>query len=94
MMVNILRGQIKLVGVRPLSVSFFNSYPEDLKKKRTQYKPGLIPPYYADMPETIEEVWASEEKYLDKYSQSPLRADTAYLFKILKNIFFHHSKSG
>ncbi|MFC2156790.1 sugar transferase [Acidobacteriota bacterium] len=94
MLVNILRGEIKLVGVRPLSVSFFNSYPEKLKKKRIRYKPGLIPPFYADMPETIEEVWESEERYLDSYQERPRRTDLSYFFRILKNIFFHHSKSG
>lgn len=91
---NLLKGELKVFGVRPLSQSFFKTYPEDLKKTRTKYKPGLIPPYYVDMPDTIEEVWESERNYLEKYSRHPFRTDFRYFFKALKNIFFYHAKSG
>jgi len=54
MIYNFLKGDLKLVGVRPLSENFFNTYPEDLKKLRIKHKPGLIPPYYVDLPGSIE----------------------------------------
>ena len=91
---NVVRGDMKIFGVRPLSQDFFKTYPEDLKKRRVKYKPGIIPPYYVDMPNTIEDVWESERKYLDKYSYRPFRTDVSYFFMALKNIFFHHVKSG
>jgi lipopolysaccharide/colanic/teichoic acid biosynthesis glycosyltransferase len=94
MLINWLKGDLKLVGVRPLSETFFNTYPEDLQKERIQYKPGLVPPYYVDMPSSIEEVWESERKYLEKYKKHPKRTDMAYFFKAMKNILFHHAKSG
>jgi len=94
MVFNMIRGEVKLVGVRPLSIGFFKTYPEELQKKRIQYKPGILPPYYADMPEKIEEVWESESIYLDKYSLHPLRTDISYFFRISKNILFYHAKSG
>lgn len=94
MIFNIMRGEVKLVGVRPISASFFKIYPEELKKKRTKYKPGILPPFYADMPETIEEVWESESRYLDMYSRHPVKTDISYFFRISKNILFHHVKSG
>ncbi|MCJ7523610.1 MAG: sugar transferase, partial [Candidatus Aminicenantes bacterium] len=50
MLVNWLKRDIKLVGVRPLSETFFKTYPEELQKERIKFKPGLIPPFYADMP--------------------------------------------
>lgn len=90
---NLLRGDIKLVGVRPLSHQYFNLYHAELKEKRIQFKPGLIPPYYADMPSTLEEIMESEMRYLDAYIQSPIATDFRYFFKILKNILFKGARS-
>jgi lipopolysaccharide/colanic/teichoic acid biosynthesis glycosyltransferase len=94
MLVNWLKRDVKLVGVRPLSETFFATYPDDLKKKRLKFKPGLIPPYYADMPSGIEAVWESERRYLDKYSQHPWLTDFTYFFRAVNNILFHHAKSS
>ncbi len=44
MLVNWLKGELKLVGVRPLSEHYFNLYKPELRKKRTRHKPGLVPP--------------------------------------------------
>jgi len=94
MLVNWLKRDIKLVGVRPLSETFFKTYPEELQKERILFKPGLIPPYYADMPSGIKEVWESERKYLDRYRQHPWLTDFTYFFRALNNILFHHAKSS
>ena len=91
--INLLKGDMKLVGVRPLSESFYNTYPEGLKKLRIKYKPGLIPPYYVDLPHSIEEVLESERKYLEKYKKNPIKTDLIYFIKSLNNILFHHAKS-
>ena len=48
MVFNILKGDLKLVGVRPLSNHYFELYDEDLREKRIRYKPGLVPPFYVD----------------------------------------------
>ena len=93
MIYNFLKGDLKLVGVRPLSEIFFSTYPEDLKKLRIKHKPGLIPPYYVDLPGSIEEVWESERQYLEKYEKNPLKTDIVYIFKALNNIVFHQARS-
>lgn len=93
MLINWLKRDIKLVGVRPLSQSFFDIYPEDFKKERIKYKPGLVPPYYVDMPNSLEEVWESEKNYLEKYKKNPLKTDITYFFGALNNILFKHAKS-
>jgi lipopolysaccharide/colanic/teichoic acid biosynthesis glycosyltransferase len=94
MLVNWLKRDIKLVGVRPLSETFFKTYPEELQKERIKYKPGLIPPFYADMPQGIEQVWESERRYLERYKVHPLRTDFVYFFRAANNILFHHAKSS
>lgn len=94
MLINWLKGDLKLVGVRPLSETFFYTYPEDLQKERTKYKPGLIPPYYVDLPKNMAEVLESERRYLERYKKAPLKTDFFYFWKALKNILFKGAKSG
>lgn len=94
MLINWFRGDLKLVGVRPLSRHFLGLYREDLKQRRQQYKPGLVPPYYADLPETLEEIMDSEKRYLDAYEKAPLRTDLVYFIKAFKNILFKNARSG
>ena len=94
MLWNWLRRDLKLVGVRPLTEAFFATYPQDLQELRLRFKPGLIPPYYADMPSTIQEVWESERKYLEQYAKKPVRTDAKYFFKAIYNILFHHARSA
>jgi len=94
MVINWIKGDLKLFGIRPLSESFFNTYPEELKRERIKYKPGLIPPYYVDIPNSIEEVWESERKYLEKYKRKPRKTDLVYFLRAANNIIFHGAKSS
>lgn len=93
MLINLIKGNIKLVGVRPLSQHYFNLLSEELKEKRIKIKPGLIPPFYLDLPETLDEIMASELKYLDLYAQNPLRTDFTYFWKIWYNIIVKKARS-
>ncbi len=61
MFINLIKGNMKFVGVRPLSNHYFSLYSKEVQKLRMKVKPGLLPPYYADMPKTLEEIEASEE---------------------------------
>jgi hypothetical protein len=85
---------LKVIGVRPLSEHKFSIYPEDLQKLRTKIKPGLIPPFYADLPESFEELLNSEKNYLESYFKNPLKTDIKYFFKAFKNIVFKHARSA
>ena len=94
MLVNLLRGDMKLVGVRPLSQHYFSLYNEALQKKRTQFKPGLLPPFYADMPKTLEEIQDSEWRYLVACEQNGvIRTDVRYFWKIVHNIVVRKARS-
>ena len=70
MLYNVLRGDLKLVGVRPLSAHYIGLYPADVIELRLKHKPGLVPPFYADLPESFEEIVASEERYLKAYEKT------------------------
>ncbi len=95
MLYNILKGDMKIVGVRPLSEHFFSLYEEELQIKRTQYKPGLLPPFYADMPKTLDEVQISEMKYLIQCEEEgEFITDLRYFIKIINNILFKKARSA
>ena len=78
MIINFLKGEVKLVGVRPLSPQYYSLYEEDIRSRRIKYKPGLFPPFYADLPKTFSEIMDSERKYLDRYDKKPIKTDLLY----------------
>jgi lipopolysaccharide/colanic/teichoic acid biosynthesis glycosyltransferase len=94
MLVNLLRGEMKLFGVRPLSRQYFDLYSEELQQKRIRYKPGLVPPYYVDNPKTLDEIMASELKYLNAFDKHPLITDFRYFWKAMYNIIFKKARSS
>lgn len=92
---NILRGEMKLVGVRPLSNQYFSLYTPEMQELRTRTKPGMLPPFYyeATTPDTLDEIQASERRYLEAYLQHPLRTDWRYFWGIVGNIILKHKRS-
>jgi lipopolysaccharide/colanic/teichoic acid biosynthesis glycosyltransferase len=94
MIINLLKGDLKIVGVRPLSKHYFSLYTKELQEKRTRYKPGLIPPFYVDAPKTINEIMASEMRYLDAYAKHPIWTDFKYFFTAIFNIIFKNFRSN
>lgn len=94
MAINFFKGEIKLVGVRPLSEQYLSLYSDELKEKRIHAKPGLIPPFYADMPVTLEDIMQSESRYLDLHKQHPFKTDWIYFFKAVKNIVFKNARTN
>ena len=94
MFINFFRGEMKLVGVRPLSEHYFSLYTKELQVLRIKSKPGLIPPFYVDMPTTLEEIMLSEIKYLKAYQKRPYYTDFIYFFKSLFNILIKSKRSN
>lgn len=93
MLYNWFKGDLKLVGLRPLSAHYLSLYDEEFAKRRIKYKPGLIPPYYVDLPKSIDEIVLSEKKYLDNYEKAPFKTDVKYFFQVGYNIFVKGARS-
>lgn len=93
MIYNILRGDLKLVGVRPLSEHYLSLYTPEHKTLRVKGKPGLIPPFYADMPSNLDEIMESESRYIQSYVRDPWATDFAYCMKAFNNIILHKARS-
>lgn len=96
MLWNLLRGEMKLVGVRPLSRHYFSLYTPEMQELRTRTKPGLLPPFYYERitPETLDEIQASERRYLEAYLRHPFKTDWKYFWRIVWNILFHGKHSA
>jgi lipopolysaccharide/colanic/teichoic acid biosynthesis glycosyltransferase len=89
-----MQGRLNLVGVRAISEQYFSLYPKKLQDYRTKFKPGIIPPYYVDLPQSLEEIFQSERKYLQQKEKKPIRTDIKYGFTALINIFFKGARSS
>jgi len=94
MIINLIKGEIKIVGVRPLSAHKFSMYPIEAQEKRCMHKPGLVPPFYVDLPKGFDELVASELKYLNSYEKNPIDTDVKYFFKAVYNISFKGARSN
>ena len=95
MVANLIRGNVKLVGVRPISRQYYSLYSPEMQKLRIKAKPGILPPFYYEKkrPETMEEIEDSERRYTESYLQHPLKTDWKYFWGTLGNIFFRGARS-
>jgi hypothetical protein len=94
MLFNWMRGDLRLVGVRPLSSQYLELYTPELRKFRQKVKPGLLPPFYADMPTTLEEIMDSERRYIESYLRYPIRTQVRYFIKCVYNIVVRKKRSA
>ena len=95
MFINFFKGELKLVGVRPLSRHYFSLYTPEMQNLRTKVTPGLLPPFYYDKqtPKTIEEVQASERRYIEASLKHPVLTDIRYFFGTIANIILRGKTS-
>jgi lipopolysaccharide/colanic/teichoic acid biosynthesis glycosyltransferase len=86
---NVLKLEMKLVGLRPVSEVYFNDLNENDRKLRILSKPGCIPPYLAfNMNSSKEDVLLAEYKYLEMKKISPYTTDCLILLLAMKHIIF------
>ncbi len=94
-LINVVRGDMKLLGVRPVSRRYFEDIPEHLQFKRLSQKPGCIPPYVAlNRASSKNAVLNAEEVYLRLAKGNTVRLDTSLAFMALRNIVFKGKRSA
>lgn len=93
MFINFFKRELNLIGVRPLSLTYYNKYPKEIQELRIKVKPGLLPPYYADLPSNFNEIVLSEKKYLKQKINNAILTDIKYFLLIFKNIVFKGARS-
>ncbi len=93
--INVLKGDMKLVGSRPVSERYFNDIPQDIQELRLKHKPGCIPPYVAlNRNSSVESVLQAEKEYLLEKERNPYFTDTKYFFKAIYNILIGGKRSA
>ena len=94
-LINLIKGELKLVGVRPVSQRYFQDIPKEIQELRLTQKPGCIPPYVAlNRMGSVESVLDSEKEYLKAKIKKPYSTDTKYFFKAIYNILFKGKRSA
>ena len=64
-----------------------------MQELRLKFRPGLLPPFYADLPGSFEEIVESERRYLQKKAVKPFATDWSYFWKGVWNILFKRARS-
>ena len=94
-LLNVLKGELKLVGIRPVGKRYFEDIPKDLQELRLKQKPGCIPPYVAlNAKSDVASVQNAEREYLLEKLKHPYVTDSKYFFKALMNIIFRRKRSA
>ncbi len=87
-LINVMKGEMKIVGVRPVSERHFQEFPLEHQNKRIKNKPGCVPPYVSLLMQGVtngNEI-KSEEIYLNAKKKHPFTTDIKYFFKAIYNI--------
>ena len=94
-LINVLKGEMKLVGIRPVSKRYFEDIPKEMQKLRLTQKPGCIPPYVALNREgNVMSVLQAEKEYLEEKIINSYTTDIKYFVNAIINIIFKNKRSA
>ncbi|MFQ6082758.1 MAG: sugar transferase [Methanosarcinales archaeon] len=93
-LLNIIKGDLYFIGLRPLSREFLSLYPEEWREVRVKIKPGFVPPYYADCPKSFEEIIESEKRYYEAWKKHPSKTNFIYFWKVVLNFVIGRARTG
>jgi hypothetical protein len=91
---NVLKGDLNIVGVRPISKFGFESLPPDLQRERIKYKPGCIPPNVALKMTGFDGVINAERIYLKEMQENAYSTNFKYFWKAMFNLITRKSSSA
>lgn len=92
-LINVIKGDMKLVGARPLSQRVYDDYPDDIKIIRDKYKPGCIPPYVSLLMQGMDASIEAERNYLIRKQKKPYTTDISFFLKAVYNILTNKIRS-
>jgi len=93
-LLNVFKGNMAIVGMRPLSKTRFEELPKDVQEQRIKYKPGCIPPYVAlNMPDNEQNIEA-ERIYMAAKQKAPFFTDIKFFAMAIYNILSGKIKSS
>jgi lipopolysaccharide/colanic/teichoic acid biosynthesis glycosyltransferase len=93
-LINFLKGELSIIGVRPVSDVYLREYPDEIRNQRDDFKPGCIPPYVALKMPGKEGCIESERIYMMQKKKHPIWTDVKFFTLSVYNILTKkvHSK--
>ncbi len=88
-LLNVLRGEMRIVGFRPLLQKHYDNFPPNLREMLDKETPGIISPLYAERGslESLESMFRVGKEYVSQRSEHPFLTDMKYLTKAYWNAF-------
>jgi hypothetical protein len=93
-LLNVLKGELNIVGVRPISQFGFKALPADLQKDRIKYKPGCIPPNVSLGKTGFDGVIAAERQYLTERRKHGSIIHIKYFWMAMRNLLRRKNTSS
>lgn len=94
-LINVVKRDMKLVGVRPVSQRYFQDIPNHIQELRLLQKPGCIPPYVAfNKKNSKDDVLVAEEIYLRLCKKKDRQIDSSLVYLAIRNILFKGMRSA
>lgn len=93
-LINLLKGEMSLIGIRPISERFLKEFPDDIRKLRMKYKPGCIPAYVSLLKQSKDGFIEAETTYLLEKEKHALITDVKYIYLGIFNIFTNKIRSA
>ncbi len=85
-LLNVLKGDLNLVGVRPISRFGFHALPKDLQQDRIKFKPGCIPPNVSLGLKGFDGVVQAERIYLAEMKKHGAVTNVKYFWMAIYNL--------
>jgi len=93
-LLNVLKGELNIVGVRPLSRFGFESLPPDLQKERIKYKAGCLPPNVSLGLTGFDGVIWAERLYLRKMKKNTFITNSRFFVMAVFNLIRRKTTSA
>ena len=90
---NLIRGDMRVVGIRPMKEEYWERYPQDVRDKALKVKPGLVGVQYSHIEGDFNTHISTLRKYLEEREQRPFLTDIKYFLRIMFNIVFKGVRS-
>ncbi len=92
---NLMKGDLKLVGIRPMRRVEWERFPREIMERTLMQKPGLMGvPYAFQKINNFGDYIKNMEKYLGEWENDPIETDRKYFAKITRNILFGGVRSS
>lgn len=81
--INIIKGDMTILGLRAVSEEGFEDMPQNLKQKYIKFKPGLIAIHYLYNANNFKDFYKRREKYLDEKISKGIISDIGYMARLI-----------